>query len=218
MESIKKNFLSWWWPEQCSKHPLMIKETLLRGNPGVAYTEWVCSFPWVKSRNWKQFQKQNSEKHLGIMSHWSSKFLSSVQKLLTLSSLMRFPGMRQWYSHCHLQSVVHSLASLVSCWDHPSPTGWHLGRADPHRILGASYDPAPTTHHTYHIPAILSSFSPNYTRRNWLFLSWARTNLAHMPWTDPFSVFCLLVLPNHHPSLSTGSFSSAYQYSQVFPI
>lgn len=30
MESIKTFPFSWWWPEQYSKHPLMIKETLVR--------------------------------------------------------------------------------------------------------------------------------------------------------------------------------------------
>ena len=81
----KKNIsFSWWWPEQYSKHPLMIKETLLTGKRGI---HWMgLQFPLSEKQNWKQFQKQNSEKHLGIMSHWSSKFLSDVQSSYPLLS------------------------------------------------------------------------------------------------------------------------------------
>lgn len=122
-------------------------------------------------------------------------------KAHTLSSLMRFPGMRQWYSHCHLQLVVHSLYFPGFTLRPPqSHTGWHLGRADPHQTLGSLLWSQPLPH----ITLIVSqpSWAPSFQlhRRNWLLLSWARTNLAHVPWTRSF-LSVLSVGPSQPSSL-----------------
>ena len=79
---------------------------------------------------------------------------------------------------------------LVSCWGHSSPTQDEISDVQTHlRLLGASYDPSPchTSHSSYPShPDLL----PELHGRNGLFLPWARTNLAHVPGPDPFSVFC----------------------------
>lgn len=113
--------------------------------------------------------------------------------------------MRQWYSHCHLQSVVHSLYfpgfmlrpppvphGMTSRTCRPTSDSW-----EPPMI------PAPTTHHTYHIPQ--PSWAPSFQlhRRNWLFLSWALwLILLTCPGPDPFQCsvcwsFPIIILPLH---------------------
>lgn len=64
--------------------------------------------------------------------------------------------------------------------------GWDLGRAEPHQTLGSLLWPQPLLHVTLIVSQ--PSWPPSFQlhRRNWLFLSWARTNLAHVPWTRSF--------------------------------
>ena len=195
----------------------MIKETLLSGKRGM---HWMgLQFPLSEKQNWKQFQKQNSEKCLGIKSHWSSKSLSDVQ---TSCPLLSNEIPRDDAMAIVLVTYSQSLTPftfLVSCWDHSSSTWDEILDVQSHiRLLGASYDPSPycTSHLSY--PSHPDLLPSNYTGETGCFSPEPGLILLMCPGPDPFSVFCLLVLPNHHPSLSTGSFSSTYQYSQVFPI
>lgn len=99
-----------------------------------------------------------------------------------------------------------------------SHTGWDLGRADPHQTLGSLLWPQALLHVTLIVSQ--PSWPPSFQlhRRNWLFLPWARTNLAHVPWTRSFlSVLSVgpsqpssfpLHLPSPLPTSTTKSFPS----------